>query len=238
MSFNSYQLKYIALITMMIDHGAVIFQDFLSTEIYYLLRGVGRLSFPIYCFLLVEGYFHTSDRFRYLIRLAIFAVISEIPFDLALNQTYVYMDSKNIQDLFYWSHQNVFFTLTFGLLSLILLESILYDQAHRLPSTIFLLIVIFACDYFCYDYGSAGILTIILFYLFRKNKKKEFHRLFVCFLPLLTLAIDAPIQLTCLFSILPIFYYNGEKGYGPKYIFYFAYPLHLVIFLAVLRRIS
>ena len=103
---NGFTLKWIAMLTMLIDHtGMVLFPQ------YRIFRIVGRLAFPIYCFLLVEGAVHTSNWKKYVSRLILFALISEIPFDLARSGQIVAADA-----------QNVFFTLSFGLLAVIILK--------------------------------------------------------------------------------------------------------------------
>lgn len=127
-------LKLVAIITMLIDHtGAAILerlyrsredrilisssskviQDFyaryrLMNNIDTVMRMIGRVAFPIFCFLLVEGMVHTHNKWKYAGRLAVFAILSEIPFDLA------FMGKP-----FYWQYQNVFFTLLIGLLVMI-----------------------------------------------------------------------------------------------------------------------
>ena len=98
MGINSFQLKWIAVITMIIDHtGAVLFPDDM------VFRYIGRIAFPIFCFLLVEGFFHTRDVRKYMLRLGLFALISEIPYDLAFRDTVLEFE-----------HQNVFFALLLG----------------------------------------------------------------------------------------------------------------------------
>lgn len=93
-------LKWIAVLTMVIDHvGAILFPD----QIW--MRVIGRVAFPIYAYCLAEGFRYTSDYRRYLGRLALFAILSEIPFDLAFYGV-----------PFSFAHQNVFFTLTLGLI--------------------------------------------------------------------------------------------------------------------------
>ena len=106
MGLNSFQLKCIAVITMIIDHtGAVLFPGEL------VFRYIGRISFPIFCFLLVEGFFHTRDMRKYMLRLGVFAVLSEIPYDLAFRGT-----------MLEFSHQNVFFSLLIGVMMMYALE--------------------------------------------------------------------------------------------------------------------
>ena len=106
MELTSFQLKWIAIFSMAVDHtGALLFPEAMW------MRGIGRLAFPIFAFLLTEGFFHTADLYRYLARLGVFALLSEIPYDLALSGTW-------------WNpqRQNVFFTLFISLLLLLALE--------------------------------------------------------------------------------------------------------------------
>ena len=99
-------LKSIACISMLIDHFGIVFM-----ENNRLMRAMGRLAFPIFAFLIVQGLFHTSDIRKYIVRLGLFAVVSEIPFDLAMHDT-----------LWYPGAQNIFFTLTAGLFALSLIH--------------------------------------------------------------------------------------------------------------------
>ena len=124
MPFSGSALKWFAVLIMLVDHiGACLLEVFVLNyygvsplagridNLYFwlsldsVLRGIGRAAFPIFCFLLVEGAVHTRSPRKYLLRLASFALISEIPFDLALHN-----------QPFYWGTQNVFFTLLAGLL--------------------------------------------------------------------------------------------------------------------------
>ena len=106
---TSLWLKIIAVTSMIVDHIGAVFFPYYMVHIFgvtfYPLRTIGRLAFPIYCFLLIEGICHTSNWKKYAVRLGVLALLSEIPFDLAL------FGRITLQ------HQNVFFTLLFGLLA-------------------------------------------------------------------------------------------------------------------------
>ena len=125
------------------------------------LTCIGRLAYPIFAFLLVEGYFHTRNLKRYALRLLLFAVISEIPFNLMYSSSFVYP-----------FHQNVIWTLLIGLWMIHLNEkakskSSIIAALVRV-GTVFLGgllgLVSFA------DYNTAGVLTILVFYFFRGNR--------------------------------------------------------------------
>ncbi len=215
---TSSDLKIVACITMVLDHiGVLLFPEFI------ILRIIGRVSFPIFCFLLVEGYFHTSNIKKYLIRLALFALISEIPFDLAFTNT-----------LFYLKHQNVFFTLFFGMLSIHL-----YDNYKKNNPFSFIYILLFiVINYFFYsDYGAIGIIMIFGFYLLRG----KFVRLtlFVMTLVIVTffwqllsakyMLSSVLVQLFQIGSLPLIYFYTGSRGLKIKKFFYGFYPIHLLI---------
>ena len=107
-------LKMIALLTMLTDHiAAFLINVDRYPAVYYTMRNIGRISFPIFCFLIVEGYFHTSDIKKYMFRLAVFGIISEMPFDLAVG-------GLNREAM---GHQNVFFTLFLGLVVVWLIDN-------------------------------------------------------------------------------------------------------------------
>ena len=119
---NGYDLKMIALVTMLSDHvGAVLlwryieathgYSDGVLMGIYEFTRYIGRMAFPIYCFLLVEGFLHTRNKGKYALRLGIFAIISEVPFDLNF--------TGNLCD---FGYQNVFFTLMIGVFTMLAYE--------------------------------------------------------------------------------------------------------------------
>ncbi|WP_054742233.1 TraX family protein [Cellulosilyticum ruminicola] len=205
-SLSGSNLKIIAITTMLIDHiGAVLFPTC------YLLRCIGRLAFPIFCFLLVEGFLHTHNVRNYAIRLGIFAFISEIPFNLAISER-----------IFNFSHQNVFFTLLIGLLVLIGLDKFKYK--NWMQYFIFVSGMIIA-ELARVDYGCFGVIFIILFYLYHKH-----HKLLPLTISFFFFSFLAnPMESLATLAILPIACYNGKRGLSLKYVFYAFYPTHLFI---------
>ncbi len=241
-------LKWIAIITMLIDHVCVVLvlgwakyrhawgPGIQSKEFYYFLRGIGRISFPIFCFLLVEGFFHTRSRWKYLLRLFVFALISEIPFDLAFQV-----------DLSYWGpffelkDQNVFFTLALGLLAVTLWDRLTEGNASDCPAWRGLaaigcaLILGAAAYYLKTDYGAMGVALILVLYLLRDRpwaRDLLAGGVLAAMIPFGSHWIE-------LFGTLafPLFHlYNGQRGRQSKYFFYVFYPAHLLL-LALLARL-
>lgn len=221
-------LKIMALAIMLIDHiGAVIVQrtmwmpgfehDFWNS-LYLPLRYVGRLAFPIFCFLLVEGYVHTSDVKKYMRRMLLFALISEIPFNLAI--------TGKLIDL---NYQNVFFELAFGIGAMFCLELVEKNLNNYFLQVISRLGVIavfaIAAESFNFDYGMYGIISIIALYVFRQNKMMQ----------LLAGAISFCWEPVAPWAFLIIAFYNGKRGRKLKYIFYAFYPAHLLILYVIAR---
>ena len=222
-------LKMIAVITMLIDHiGAVIvqrtqmFEQFASREwlwlnqSYEMLRDVGRLAFPIFCFLLVEGFLHTRNEKKYLIRMVLFALISEIPFNLAL--------TGNLMDRRF---QNVYWELSLGLVVLILMR---WAEKGRLPALLSFIYkasvtvaAMLLAELLCFDYGLYGILSIAILYLFRSNRLSQALAGGVSF----SWELPAPV------AFLAVACYNGKRGRGLKYPFYIFYPAHLLILYGI-----
>ena len=206
-----FDLKCIAVAAMLIDHiGAFLYTD----QVW--MRYIGRLAFPIYCFLIVEGYYHTRDVRKYIGRLALFALISEVPFDLACADQTVYME-----------HQNVFFTLTLGLVCICVLD---WLSSKWLAFGIVAGIWLLTGHVIRSDYGVGGLLMIFSFYQFRSQWG---YRLLS--VGAINCLCYGPIQWAGTTALLPIQFYNGEKGPSAKYFFYAFYPVHLLL-LYLIRR--
>ena len=226
MSLNSYQLKYIALVSMIIDHRAVVFKSELAEPVYLTMRCLGRISFPLFCFVLVEGFFHSSDRNRYLGRLILFTVLSEIPFDLALKGSiWNVLHHPSWGTVMDWSAQNVFLTLSLGFAAMMVMDRYENDSPRILLT---LILFSLAGEFLRCDYGSTGVATILLFYLVRKYGRLP---LIGAYIPLLAMGIYSRTQLFCILSYPLLEGYNGEKGRGARYLFYIAYPAHLILLL-------
>lgn len=210
--FSGSMLKLLAVITMFIDHGALIFSAYLPGQIVYILRQVGRLSFPIFCFLAAEGYVHTKNKKRYAWSLLLFALLSEVPFDLMLTGK-----------VFDMGKQNIYFTLFFGVLMMFF-----YENAEGwLKKALMMLGVGVTSILLDVDYGIRGVLLMFLLYVLREE-------------PFAKSALAFPLLSgvwTAFAAFLPINLYNGKRGFIQtpwlKYSFYAFYPAHIILLLFV-----
>lgn len=221
---SSALLKWIAVFSMVTDHFAASLYQFLpgsNITVYRMLRNVGRIAFPIYCFLLVEGFFHTGNRKRYLRNLVLFGIISELPFNMAI-----------FGKIFYPGGQNVYFTLALGICAMLLLERLeLFCMKHFILQIITIIAFLLIGEVLEVDYHWKGIAYIILFYYLKKLRIEKKHAMLIA---ALAFAIYEP---AAIFAFIPIYLYNGKRGYQLKYMFYAVYPLHLAVF-GVLRLFS
>lgn len=223
-------LKLIAMVCMLIDHSAVLLIEQHLLGVYTVpgvvpllgegwmhvdiaLRAIGRLAFPIFCFLLVEGFFTTRSRGRYIGRMALFCLVSEIPFDLAFSDRLVYN-----------GYQSVYFTLSIGLLVLWAAEWVRGRDWKGFWRWTAVAAVLLAgmglANWLKTDYMAFGVLFIFLFYLMRD--KGALLRNWVCGLACCW-SVTAPL------ALIPIHRYNGQRGLGLKYVFYLFYPAHLLL---------
>jgi len=202
---------------------------------------VGRMTFPIFAFMISEGFIHTSNLKKYILRLLSFALISEIPFNLFYGGSW-----------FYPYHQNVMFTLLFGLLAISLI-----DKAKKNPDVktivkaVVLLIILGVASFIGFvDYGFWGFLTVVMFYLFRNFPFAWVAQLVAMLLMNLFLfegqqipveffgkTYEIAAQGFAVLALIPIWLYGGKKGKSSKimqYSFYAFYPVHMIlIYLAV-----
>ena len=214
-------LKVFAVITMLIDHTAVVFRSrfndvFLlfssfSMTYYELMRFIGRWSFPVYAFLITEGFLHTRNRRMYGLRLLLFAFLSEIPWNLEHT------------GILYYEKQNVFFTLFLGYVGLCMIEK-LEKREDELKHEILLLFLLLISFVLNADYGYIGFAFILVMYLLRKS--------------LICQAIIGSCLSSSHWKIVPSFalisLYNGKRGFIRnrflQLLFYSIYPLHMLLF--------
>ncbi len=201
---SGFQLKILAIVLMTIDHiGIVLFPEIV------IFRMIGRIAFPIFAFLLVEGALHTKDIKKYLKRLLLLAFISEIPFDLLVYGS-----------VWEWKLQNVFFTLFIGVLCIHCLETML-DGVLKLAC---IMVLVFISEWLNLDYGAFGVLLILAIYFLRGNIMKQSVAII-----LLAAFAGGNLEGYAGLSVIPIALYNGERGYPMKYFFYAYYPIHLLV---------
>ena len=219
-------LKLIAILSMLIDHvnKALIYPNLVSndgvlTTVSNIFDIIGRIAFPLFCFLLVEGFFKTRCRKKYLLNLLIFGVISEVPFDMFTTASFFNMD---------WN--NVMFTLAFVLITIWIID-ILKERMQKLPKTLwyfasFIIVIIMciAAMYLSLDYEHHAILIGYFFYLFHD-------------VPLLAIPFGYASMYTQPWALLGFgltLTYNGKRGKQNKMLNYWFYPAHLLI-LGTLR---
>lgn len=207
-------LKLIACVTMLIDHiGAVFFPRM------FLLRIIGRIAFPIYCFLIAEGAVYTHDKKKYALRLLIGVFLAELPFDFAFD------------GMFTWSGQSVMITLLLGYLAVLALQ----DEAHRLRGFAVFAGLSLAAEAMQTDYGGWGVAMVVLFSLTRGRKLLQTAGLaVVCFLMNSAVlrfgTVRIPIELFAVIAMIPISLYSGRKltrSAAVQWAFYLFYPAHL-----------
>ncbi len=255
--FSEDALKIIALAAMLIDHiGAGIVEYLMRysftgsreayRQIYYadlVLRGIGRISFPLFCFLLVQGFLYTRSRLRYGLRLALFAVLSELPFD------YIFFRGFTME------YQNVFWTLLLGLITLSAIsaveETCLPRAMQEIAAAGAVAAGMLAAGLIRSDYSWKGIVMIAALYLLRRDRVLQC----VCtpvlfltaqFISLASQGLDPAFALEQALGQCPVilaffFIYrcNGKRRLKRgKYFFYAFYPLHLLLLLFIRRLIA
>ncbi len=235
-------LHIIAMALMLMDH---LWATLLPAQEW--LTCAGRVAFPIFSFMAVEGYFHTHSFQKYALRMLIFAIISEIPFDLMYGGTW-----------FYPVHQNVIWTLLMSLIFIHIMESV------RAKGKIWLYIPVAAISIIAggvlgtlcmVDYYGAGVLTVFVFYFFRGRKwwclLGQLIGLYWINVELLG-GLMYPIELfgrklelcqqgLAMLALIPIWLYRGRKGYSSrpfKYFCYGFYPAHMLIIVVILNLVT
>lgn len=202
------------------------------------LTCLGRIAFPIFAFLVVEGYFHTKNLKKYLLRMLMFAVFSEIPFNLALGGRMIYPIHQNVLWSFLLSLCLIFFNEKAKKTGK-LWKQLLVGAATVIAGAVLGLVTMV-------DYHHAGVLTVLVFYFFRGRKWQHFLAQLLCLwyinvemisgfayeIPLFGQTYFLVRQGFALLALIPIWLYRGKQGHHSRAFQYFCYgfyPLHLLI---------
>ncbi len=240
---TSFALHIIAMIFMTCDH---LWGTDLLGE-YTFLTCIGRITFPIYAFMIAEGYYHTKDFKKYIKRLLIFALISEIPYDLMTEST-----------VFYPFGQNVLWTFILSLLCMKCIDKIREKKKPVVTLILGTLVIsgfYLAAQLTMVDYYGEGLLMAVVFYIFRGDKwynylfkaasiiyiNIEMMNGLVYPVEIFGNSFEIPQQAFAILALIPIFLYNGKQGPKnkfTKYLFYTYYPAHMMVLVVVKWIIS
>lgn len=238
-------LKIIACVTMFLDHFGALCTPamdisfwqmvpvngmcFISVDMYYVLRSIGRLAFPIYCFLLAEGAHYTKSAKKYALRLGIGVLLAELPFDFAFYGGFT------------WQHQSVMVTLLLGYGAILLMR-----RTDKLPLKIAAVLPFaLAAEWLCTDYGGHGVAMMAMFALTRELPHASWLQLggliaingIMNSASIEVLGLRFSIQLLAVLAMIPIALYSGKKSTGNKFVqwgFYLFYPVHMALLALVL----
>ena len=228
---TSFSLKIVALITMFLDH--ISYPLFGG---YSYLNLAGRIAFPIFAFQISEGVIHTKNIKKYMFRLGIFAIISQIPYQLF---HFKFINHNDIS-------LNVFFTLFLGLISICIYDyiknvfsNIKNNKLHldKIIGIILAFLVAYIAELLHTDYGFWGVIIVFMFYFFKENKLAMIISFItLCIIKygyrLIVYGFNIPTLLLGIFtasSIIFISLYKGKQGKKIKYLLYFFYPIHLLL---------
>jgi hypothetical protein len=227
----------IACITMLIDHltyffvpenSGFLFQISIGGQpkdiLWVLGRTIGRIAFPIFAFLIVEGFFHTKSLKKYIMRLSIFAVIAELPYYWAF---WYPADITSIV-----VRRNIMLTLLLGLLTVALLDAIFNAYIATNPYFMnFFMIMVIVCGGLTliflrgsYQEFGYGVLLMVAFYFGHRSRKIS-----TIFFILIVGFLRPNIEFMAILAAPFLYFYNGQKGRDVKYLFYIFYPAHLII---------
>ena len=232
---TAFILKMIALSAMLIDHAGAAFPDTFP----FWFRGIGRLAYPIFVFLLAESFRHTKAREKFLIRLLAFAIISEIPYDFALGNEINFIDNTNI-----------FYTLFLGGIAICQYERFKERCGWQTTAVIAAILPsVLLAEILAVDYGGMGVLFIFAMYAIKPKPLQitAFGAFTLSqFVPLAaaySMGIEIPqkylLMMPFSLAAVPlIVLYNGERGIKVKWLFYLAYPLHLTVLAVIAAAIN
>lgn len=234
---SSFGLHVLAMMFMLCDHmWATLFPGL------EWLTCAGRLAYPIFAFMIAEGYTHTHDLRKYMLRLLFWAAVTEIPFNLMYGES-----------VFYPFHQNVLWTFLISLLMIILIEKCRakFKPAVSVILSVLIALLGYVAGYAAMvDYFGEGVLMVLMFYFFRapnlKNRLLQLICMYILNVELLgglcyTFTLfgqdfEFPQQGFALLSLIPVWLYSGRQGFHSKAFRYFCYafyPVHMLLLVGV-----
>jgi len=240
-----FYLKIIAAVTMLVDHfGAAVFSHVVETQAqmatYDMMRSIGRIAFPIYAYLVAQGCLHTKSIGRYMLRLMLLAVVSEVVYDIAFYE--------QVGGISFLRNTNIFFTLFLGVAAIALYEQV----KNRLPETAWRMYVapiaavppMVAAWLLTSDYGFVGVLLIFAIYIAQPQSRAMRGVTMTLALCLIYFPVILTTQgwmlnthyMFSLVAVLCVLAYNGRPGRNTaavKWGFYFFYPVHLAALIVV-----
>lgn len=233
LEISSFTLHLLAMSLMFCDH---LWASIIPGAMW--LNYIGRIAFPIFAYMLIEGFYLTKDLKKYMLRILVFALISEIPFNLIAGA-----------DFFYPFYQNVLWNFLISLLCISIIEKI--KRKNNLILTILTIVTIsflgfIVATFLMVDYYGYGVLMVMVFYVFKGRKWWQILLQIICMfyinvillggrtipINLFGLLIEFPTQGFAMLAFIPILLYRGKQGpYNKtiKYLYYSFYPLHLLI---------
>ncbi|NLM28289.1 MAG: TraX family protein [Clostridiaceae bacterium] len=242
---NGFQIKLIAIISMVIDHtGIVFFPGVIAFRI------IGRIAFPLFAFFITEGFRHTRSVKKYMFRLFLCAVLFQIPDWIfgseEMRRIFISWGWESVPSIDY--ELNIFATLFLGIAAISLYDKL--KEKHIAYSWLAVAVIATVAQVIGADYGAYGVFYIIVFYIAEKDIRKMLigwtilHALYAAYEAASSYAVYGvfafphSIQLYSLLSIGIIALYNGERGRKMKYFFYLFYPLHMIVLYVIDALIS
>ncbi len=241
-------LKVIAVLTMLIDHIGVFFSYSMSYEVYYIFRMIGRISMPLYAFLIVQGYFHTSNLSKYLKRLGILGIVTQIVLVTGNLINQAVLPSIIVSETY--KNWNVVVSFFFSLLLLKALDldkpfiKKTFKEINILLRVATIILVVFLYLNFAFDYEGLIPIICIVFFIgekFIQKKKLQKHiknyvRLVCATIVWIILTSDMVIEFYALIDIILLYFYNEEvykKSNWIRNLFYLFYPIHFIVLYIV-----
>ncbi len=220
---TSFTLKIIAMASMFLDHFSSVFDYFFETPY---LRIIGRLAFPIFAYFIAEGCRRTKNVNRYILRLALFALISEPFFDVA------FFNSPFVPAFGIFEHgsQNVFITLAAGAIAIQAYERFKHNSGLIIAGIALL------CEFLHTDYGAMGVAAIVLCYLFKTQRNRLLALSGIMLLLYYSPSLTGLLYLSGAgLGVLLLSFYNNRRGYNMKWLLYAFYPLHLLVLIVAVN---